>query len=209
MSRKIDRFLSVGVGVIGGIALVVSCGDRMKHLSAQEDMSSPNCGGSCSVSGPISISSVQQPVTVTAEKPIPVSGDVRVSGTVGVSGSVAVSGIASAISVAGPLKVITADSDANQLRNIFFGGTATAALTLLVKGPFVITDLQMDENSQDSANVFIGVGVDCSSSLSMPRRFGVSSPRTQHSGRIVVPAGYVACGNGGAPAMLSGFVPYL
>jgi hypothetical protein len=107
MKSRIEKFSGIGIGVIAGIALVVSCGDKMEHGAAQQDMSisgsgGGTCSGSCTVTGPIAVSSVQQPVTV--------------SGNVGVSGSVAVSGIASPVSiagpinVAGPLKVITADT---------------------------------------------------------------------------------------------------
>ncbi len=142
MKIKLTQLAPLSIGLILGIALVVACGDSLEVSGAQQNgadagVGAGTCSGICTVTGPIA---------VTATDPIPVRGDVGVSGSVVVSAVTAPVKIAGTVDVhvggpvaiAGTVKVVSADTDAIQLRSGLFGGIQESAV---VQGPFVLTDL--------------------------------------------------------------------
>jgi len=238
MRTKRSAVLWIVVGFVAGIAAVVSCGNTALVIAQQDMggscAGSCTVSGPIAIQQPVNVQ-VQQPVAITASSPLQVSlsdpnpvpvsvsapnplpvsvpNPLPVSGSVTASGTVAVSSIASPVSIAGPVdvnvqaqaltvtqpvKTITADTDKNQLQ----GGSAGAGVTPFVKGPFVITDLT--NSPGNSANVSIGAAATCPGNL---MTINVQSPGI-HGTRIFVPAGGVACDDGGNPIQWSGFVPY-
>jgi hypothetical protein len=105
------------------------------------------------------------------------------------------------VQIAGPTKVITADTDSAQLMS---GSTTIPANgnALVVKGPFVLTDLY-------GWGVSMGPGSSCP--LAAPVAItGYNNFLT--GARIFIPAGSIVCGNNGTngsvSVLWSGFQPY-
>src|SRR4051794_36224168 len=82
---------------------------------------------------------------------------------------------------AGPMKVLTADTDINQLAV----GKASAPDAVVVTGPFVLTDLTLV-----GAGMIIGAGTTCPVAAASATFSGTGAPTAV---RIPVPAGSVAC----------------
>jgi hypothetical protein len=103
------------------------------------------------------------------------------------------------IQVAGPVKVVTADTDPAQLVT-----RAWAPTGLLVQGPFVLTDV----HAPNGVNIILVDGMDCSGP-STPL-IGANNPVVSGGLRMYVPAGKSLCnaaGNGNS-VTIGGFRPY-
>ncbi len=213
MAERVKRWSNLVVGMVAGIALVISCGDHMRPgdaTSPPSDMSSPASAGSCcTIDGPIAI---QQPVAVTAAADgLAVSGTVAVSGigsAVNIAGPVDVN-VASPVSIAGPIKTITAETDAHQLQSgsVF---PAAFAWALLAKGPFVLTDAALQYTTSSAApQIAVVSGTDCGSAATSTFQMAFNATTPLHGGRIFVPSGSVLCATtSGNTIIWSGYATY-
>ena len=223
--KKRVAVLWIVVGFIGGVAAVMSCNNTALVL-ADQDMGG-TCGAACTISGPITVSSVeqpvnvqvQQPVAVTASQPLPVSlsdpnpvpVSVSAPNPLPVSGTVAVSSIASPVSIAGPVDVnVQAQSltvtqpvktiTADTDKNQLQSGQFGSNTP--VKGPLVLTDVIGSGGFQ----IQVGTGSTCPPTTVS---FTTTSQPATSGMRIFIPSGSVGClTSGGGQTAWMGFIPY-
>lgn len=90
------------------------------------------------------------------------------------------------------MKTLTNDTDIAQLQS----GTISTpgASALITQGPFVLTDVMVSGIIDNQNTVDIGTGTTCPVTVGAPTiSFIVYGSTPMHGGRIVVPAGSVAC----------------
>ena len=113
-------------------------------------------------------------------------------------------------------QVVTADTDSKQLRQ----GFISTAAAKLIDGPFVLTDLQSYNSTNDTRVTLVPSAGTCPTSATTLFAFAqtgsyfsggyVALSGEIHGGRYVVPAGQMLCAYNPGAAYVSwaGFVPY-
>jgi hypothetical protein len=203
-------FAAVG-GAVGGIALVVSCADvdvsfgGAGGASATSGTSGSGMCGTCSISEPITVDKVNNPVAVSIADPVKVAGPVDVNVTnkpldVNLTNAKAldvnVTNAKVTLDVAS-LKVVTADSDPVQAQTF----SNFKNFTVLATGPFFVTDYY--------GQFGFGKAADCTNLSGFVQLIPGSGGSAIHGLRVLVPTGYVLCSYSFFDgSYLSGFKPY-
>lgn len=171
---------------------MVSCNGAGTTVAGEDaqDLSMPAapggaCTASCSLTGPVQL---KEPITVD--------------------------GVTKPISVAGPVKVITADTDAGQIMTKYNSFTTGGEWSFMLDGPLVFTDIS-PRLAFDGQSLDIRIAYTMGDCYAMPAKDAVPvvqidtlNERSLHGVRLNVPAGAHACVNTRTPFVWSGFKPY-